>query len=100
MEVTDSAYIAVLENKLVQAERSLYEFKRIFSHWTTQRMDVSNVEGKVGRRLQEKQEVLEELHGTRILECDSNGIYPGQLAPLTLDDESDSGDDTGDECLE
>ena len=34
MTVTDGAYIAVLEQKLVQSERSLYEFRRIFEHWT------------------------------------------------------------------
>ncbi|GAG43715.1 unnamed protein product [marine sediment metagenome] len=34
MTVTDGAYISVLENKLIQAERSLHEFKSIFQHWT------------------------------------------------------------------
>ena len=31
--VADAAYIAVLENKLQQAERNIHEFRCIFTHW-------------------------------------------------------------------
>ena len=44
MTVTDGAYIAVLEKKLVQSERSLYEFRQIFNHFS---------KGLDERRLQE-----------------------------------------------
>jgi len=68
MTVTDSAFIAVLENKLIQAERSLHEFKQIFTHWT------ERLEDRPRRRELKK----------------SNGLYPGQLPPLPLDDDEEN----------
>jgi hypothetical protein len=44
MTVTDSAYIAVLENKLAQAERNLYEFRQIFTHWQSSQSDAQQVQ--------------------------------------------------------
>jgi hypothetical protein len=66
MTVTDSAYIAVLENKLAQAERNLYEFRQIFTHWQGQR---------------------EEPAATATLAADDKGRYPGQLPPPQSDEE-------------
>ena len=49
--VTDAAYVAVLENKLVQAERNLYEFRQIFTHWQSSRGNVQEVEGAQSLRM-------------------------------------------------
>jgi len=74
MHITDSAYIAVLENKLIQAERSIYEFRQIFTHWTGR----SSGEEEGNKR-------------PRLLTRLEDGSYPGQLPPLPIEDN---------ECLE
>lgn len=33
MTVTEQAYLSVLEQKLVEAERALYGFRKIYEHW-------------------------------------------------------------------
>jgi len=63
MHITDSAYIAVLENKLIQSERSLYEFRQIFTHWTKGLDDGPKTLGRL-----------------------TDGSYPGQLPPLPIED--------------
>jgi len=74
MTVTDSAFIAVLENKLVQAERNLYEFRQIFTHWTGQtNKSVAAYKGK-----------------PTTLTKQADGLYPGQLPPLPLDDDEEN----------
>ena len=65
MVVTDSAYVAILENKLVQAERSLYEFKRIFRYWTTQQQE----------------------EPIALKKNESTGVYPGQIRPPERNEE-------------
>ena len=75
MVVTDSAYVAVLENKLMQAERSLYEFKRIFRHWTTRDL--------VGDRVPPQQQE----EPVALKKNESTGIYPGQIRPLGRNEE-------------
>jgi hypothetical protein len=72
MTVTDSAFIAVLENKLVQAERNLYEFRRIFNHF-------------VGNNLRSSNNPRSTEYG-----INENGLYPGQLPPLPLDDDEEN----------
>ena len=76
MHVTDSAYIAVLENKLQQSERNLYEFRQIFMHWTKERL-VETETSKVER--------------TATLLRNEDGSYPGQLPSIPIEDT---------ECLE
>ena len=84
--VSDSAYIAVLENKLVQAERSLYEFRQIFVHWTKERDGRSF--GNTDR--QTRTERTDNGGPGTLLK--KNGLYPGQL-PYQTDDEEE-------ECLD
>ena len=67
MTVDDSAYIAVLENKLVQAERNLYEFRQIFTHWQTGRIESTVSRATTGPNEQ--------------------GLFPGQLEPHGGDEE-------------
>jgi len=81
MHVTDSAYVAVLENKLQQAERSLYEFRKIFTHWTEEREETN--ERRPGDLLE-------------------NGLYPGQYTnpTPTLDDDDGAGVTEPEQCVE
>jgi len=77
MTVNDSAYIAVLENKLIQAERNLYEFRQIFTHWRSE----------------------ENTTPTK----DKQGLFPGQLRPFGGTEEVGSSEDFADEeaeCVE
>ena len=62
MTVNDSAYIIVLENKLAQAERNLYEFRQIFTHW---QQDAPSKQ----------------------IERDESGLFPGQLRPSRVAEE-------------
>jgi len=89
MHITDSAYIAVLENKLIQSERSLYEFRQIFQHWTEGRI---SGDSEVVVQESDTTELLQKVHGTRTLKRNSDGSYPGQLPAHTVEDEG--------ECLE
>lgn len=75
--VSAGAYIAALHKKLAQAERNLYEFRKIFEHF-------------------------QESCGERPVEaCDltarREGLYPGQLDNMV--DSTDSDSDVG-ECIE
>jgi len=83
MNVTDSAYIAVLENKLIQAERSLDEFRRIFEYWT-RRIDgtrTSTGDGEhVGGHVAEVD--LETYGKYKGKDPRRKGLYPGQRSHL------------------
>lgn len=83
MRPSDSAYVAVLENKLDQAERSLYEFRKIFSHW-------QSTGGEDKRQY-------------RTLTKYPDGRYPGQLPPLDISERGGPDEEVPDpetECSE
>ena len=89
MEVTNSAYVAVLENKLQQAERNLHEFRKIFTHWSSRMGSDRSHKGDCGGPVSASKTtiVLDEVHGTQTLKRNSDGSFPGQLTPPTLDEE-------------
>ena len=71
MTITDAAYVAALEKKLIEAERALYGFRAIFNNYREQRV-VQHEDTDDGKR---------------------TDLYPGQLSDPTIVDEPD-------ECVE
>lgn len=64
MTITESAYVAALEKKLIEAERALYGFRAIWNNLSSE-----------GIRLQEADR-------PSISPPSKDGLYPGQLPPL------------------
>lgn len=83
--VSTGAYIAALHKKLAQAERSLYEFRRIFEHFISEEGQHACLSSKV---CEDDQEPIQEAP-------ERAGLYPGQIDNLV--DPADTDGDVG-EC--
>lgn len=76
MTVTDAAYVAALEKKLVEAERALYGFRAIWNNFAerTNRLRESDPSSDTGQ------------DGRGVRQENVGGLYPGQYPDPTTDE--------------